>query len=112
MAMTPGRNSPSATVSVPRALSKLGICSRSEAERLIEAGRVRIDGALVRDASVRIHPESSLIEIDGGPVTTPARVYLALNKPRGLITTRDDPGGRHTIYECLSDPKLPFVAPV
>jgi 23S rRNA pseudouridine2605 synthase len=39
-------------------------------------------------------------------------VYLALNKPRGLVTTRDDPKGRATIYDCLTDASLPFVAPV
>lgn len=112
MAMTPGRSAPRATVSVPRALSKLGICSRSEAERLVAAGRVRIDGVVVRDTSLRIHPEMSRIEVDGAAVAPPTRVYLALNKPRGLVTTRDDPRGRATIYQCLTDPALPFVGPV
>lgn len=100
------------TVSVPRGLSKLGVCSRSEGERLVEAGRVRINGRTVRDASLRIRPEVDLIEIDGSPVTRAEPVYLALNKPRGLVTTCDDPHDRATIYECLSDASLPFVVPV
>jgi 23S rRNA pseudouridine2605 synthase len=109
MAMTPRKQ---LTVSLPRALSKLGVCSRSEGERLVETGRVRVDGVTIRDPTLRIHPESSLIEVDGAPVTRTERVYLALNKPRGLVTTRDDPRGRATIYDCLSDASLPFVGPV
>lgn len=100
------------TVSIARGLSKLGVCSRSEGERLVEAGRVRVNGTIVRDASVRIVPEHDVIEIDGKRVGRAERVYLALNKPRGLVTTRDDPKGRATIYDCLEGASLPFVAPV
>ncbi|MDB4877864.1 MAG: pseudouridine synthase Rsu [Gemmatimonadetes bacterium] len=100
------------TVSIPRGLSKLGVCSRSEGERLVEAGRVRINGRVVRDISVRIVPETDAIEVDGARVGKVGHVYLALNKPRGLVTTRDDPQGRATIYDCLTDPSLPFVGPV
>jgi 23S rRNA pseudouridine2605 synthase len=103
---------PRGTVSVARGLSKLGVCSRSEGERLVEAGRVRVNGKIVRDVSVRIVPERDAIEIDGKRVGRVERVYLALNKPRGLVTTRDDPRGRATIYDCLRDASLPFLAPV
>jgi 23S rRNA pseudouridine2605 synthase len=100
------------TVSIARALSKLGACSRSEGERLVEAGRVRVNGRIARDLALRVRPESDLIEIDERPVERAGPVYLALNKPRGLVTTRDDPQGRATIYECLADGSLPFVGPV
>jgi 23S rRNA pseudouridine2605 synthase len=100
------------TVSIPRALSKLGVCSRAEGERLVESGRVRVDGAIVRDPSRRVDPERASIEVDGAPVTRVVRVHLMLNKPRGLVTTRDDPQGRPTIYQCLAGAELPFVAPV
>jgi 23S rRNA pseudouridine2605 synthase len=103
---------PRGTVSVARGLSKLGVCSRSEGERLVEAGRVRVNGKIVRDVSVRVVPERDAIEIDGKRVGRVERVYLALNKPRGLVTTRDDPQGRATVYECWRDASLPFVAPV
>jgi len=110
--MTRPNAPPEGTVSIPRGLSKLGVCSRADGVRLVEAGRVRINGRVVRDTALRIRPERDLIEIDGVPIVRAERVYLALNKPRGLVTTRDDPQGRATIYECLEGAPLPFVAPV
>jgi 23S rRNA pseudouridine2605 synthase len=101
-----------ATVSLPRALSKLGFCSRSQGERLVETGHVRVNGTLVREPSHRVNPERDVIEVDGTRVARVAPVYAMLNKPRGLVTTASDPQGRATIYECLNDPSLPFLAPV
>jgi len=103
---------PDGTVSIPRALSKLGVCSRAEGVRLVEAGRVRVNGQAARDTAQRISPERDLIEVDNAAIVRAERVYLALNKPRGLVTTRDDPQGRATIYQCLEGATLPFVAPV
>ena len=100
------------SVSVARGLSKLGVCSRSEGERLVETGRVAINGRVTRDIALRIKPETDVIEVDGTRVGRVQRVYLALNKPRGLVTTRDDPQGRATVYECLEGAALPFVGPV
>jgi 23S rRNA pseudouridine2605 synthase len=100
------------TVSLPRALSKLGYCSRTDAERLVAAGRVRVDGAVVRDPDRRVHPEFAVIEVDGTRVGKVAPVYLALNKPRGVVTTRSDPRARATVYDCLAGADLPFVGPV
>ena len=79
---------------------------------MVESGRVRINGRLARDPAQRITPETDRIELDGAAIVRAERVYLALNKPRGLVTTRDDPQGRATIYECLEGAPLPFVAPV
>lgn len=90
----------------------MGFCSRAQGERLVDAGKVRVNGAVVRDASLRIRPESDVIEVEGAPVTRAAHIYLMLNKPRGLVTTTDDPQGRATIYECFSGESLPFVAAV
>jgi 23S rRNA pseudouridine2605 synthase len=99
------------SVALARALSKLGICSRSQAERLIHAGKVRVDGAVIRDTHFRIVPESARIEVEGAAVGAATKVYLALNKPRGIVTTRKDPQGRQTVYDLLPN-DLPFVGPV
>ena len=106
------RTDPPSTVSVARGLSKLGVCSRSEGERLVQAGRVAINGRITRDIAFRITPEADVIEVDGTRVGRVQRVHIALNKPRGLVTTRDDPQGRATIYTCFEGATLPFIAPV
>ena len=77
-------------VSVPRALSKLGFCSRAQGERLVEAGKVRVNGTIVRDASLRVRPERDVIEVDGTPV---ARVEHSLPDAQQTARSRDD-GGR------------------
>lgn len=104
----------SATVaSLPRALSKLGFCSRTEALRLIEDGRVSVDGAVVRNPARRVDLSRAKIRVDGAAVASAAPVYLMINKPRGLVTTRSDPQQRGTVYDCLAGADdLPFVAPV
>ena len=73
---------------------------------------MKVNGKVARDVAVRVSPERDVIEVDGVAVVRAERVYLALNKPRGLVTTRDDPQGRPTIYQCLEGSVLPFVAPV
>jgi 23S rRNA pseudouridine2605 synthase len=100
------------TVSLARALSKLGICSRSEAEQAVRDGRVRVNGRRVTDSSRRVVPETDAIKLDGAGVKAAQRMYIMLNKPRGLVTTRSDPGQRETVYSCLDDPSLPFLGPV
>jgi 23S rRNA pseudouridine2605 synthase len=100
------------TVSLARALSKLGICSRSQAQQAVRDGRVRVNGRRVTDSSHRVTPESDAIVLDGQPAAAPEKTYVMLNKPRGLVTTRTDPRGRATVYSCLTDPALPFLGPV
>ncbi|WP_189522106.1 MULTISPECIES: pseudouridine synthase [unclassified Mesorhizobium] len=99
-------------VSLNRALSKLGLCSRTQAEVLIAAGRVRVGGKVVRDAALRVDMNRDRIVVDGDAVVAERKVYLMLNKPRGLVTTRDDPQQRDTIYACLEGLDLPYVSPV
>ncbi|MBI1692177.1 MULTISPECIES: pseudouridine synthase [Methylorubrum] len=99
-------------VSLPRVLSKFGFCSRRLAQAMIESGRVRVDGRVVRHAGLRIDPKRAAICVDGRPVVSAAKVYVLLNKPRGLLTTYDDPLGRRTVYDCLNGHDLPFLGPV
>jgi 23S rRNA pseudouridine2605 synthase len=91
-------------VSLARALSKFGVCSRKEAERWIEAGRVRVDGQVVRVPARRIDPRAARVTVDGRRVGDDTeRIVVVLNKPAGFITTRDDPRGRPTVYDLLGD---------
>ncbi len=103
---------PRAPVSLARALSKLGRYSRREAEAVVRAGRVRVDGVVRREPSFRLDLARAAIRVDDAPVERATPVYLALNKPRGLVTTRDDPRGRPTVYDCFGDASLPLVGPV
>ena len=94
-----------------RILSKRGVCSRREAALWIAAGRVAVDGRVVRDPEFPIAGEVP-ISVDGKALAIAQRVYLALNKPRGRVTTTNDEHGRETVYYCLRDAGLPWVAPV
>ena len=99
-------------VSLARALSKLGYCSRTQAQALIQAGRVQVNGTVQRAPSLRVDVRRDRITVDGQRVTAAAKVYLMLNKPRGLVTTTTDERGRETVYHCLADSSLPWVSPV
>jgi 23S rRNA pseudouridine2605 synthase len=107
------RSSPAsrAAVSLPRALSKLGFCSRTEATLLIEARRVSVNGRIVDSVTRRVDPSADAIAVDGKAIAAEAKQYLMLNKPRGLVTTRHDPKDRGTVYDCLPA-SLPYLAPV
>jgi 23S rRNA pseudouridine2605 synthase len=98
-------------VGLARALSKLGYCSRSRATELIAAGRVRLNGATRRDPETPVHMDRDRIEVDRRIVGAKAKVYLMLNKPRGVVTSASDEKGRDTVYSCLRE-GLPWVAPV
>ncbi|MGB6523680.1 MAG: pseudouridine synthase [Candidatus Acidiferrales bacterium] len=94
-----------------RALSKLGYCSRSHAAELICAGRVRLNGVAKRDPETPVRLNRDRIEVDGREVSAETKVYLMLNKPRGVITTASDEKARETVYKNLPA-NIPWVAPV
>src|SRR6267378_2082386 len=105
------RSKTSRNIGLARALSKLGVCSRSQAAELIRAGRVKLNGALRRDPETPVHLGKDRIEMDGSPLAKSERLYLALNKPRGVLTTASDEKGRETVYSYLPE-NFPWVAPV
>lgn len=99
-------------VTVARALSKLGFCSRTQAEALLLAGRVTVDGRKVTQLETWVDLSTTKIAVDGKPVAAEAFVYYMLNKPRGLVTTRNDPQGRPTVYDCLKHLDHAHLSPV
>lgn len=84
-----------------RILSKLGVCSRAEAHGLIRRGRVRVNGVVIVDPEAWFDPERDEFQLDGRAIVKSKKLYYALHKPRGYITTRSDPGGRLTVYALL-----------
>lgn len=84
-------------------LSRAGAASRREAEELIAAGRVRVNGEVVREMGVQVDPERDRVALDGEEVGVSPPRWLLLHKPVGVLTTRDDPGGGKTIYHLLPE---------
>ena len=97
---------------VARALSKLGVCSRTQAAAWVREGRVAVNGRVVRDPEHPVRQGRDRLVLDGRELGAALRVYLALNKPRGLVTTASDERGRATVYSCLEGAGLPWLAPV
>jgi 23S rRNA pseudouridine2605 synthase len=98
-------------VGLARAISKLGHCSRSRAVELIQAGRVQLNGKICRNPEAPTRAGKDRIRVEGGQVGESKKIYLMLNKPRGIVTTASDEKGRETIYSLLP-PQLSWNAPV
>jgi 23S rRNA pseudouridine2605 synthase len=98
-------------VGLARAISKLGHCSRSRAAKLIAAGRVRLNGAVRRNAEAPVRLGQDKIEVDGREIRAAEKSYWMLNKPRGVVTTASDEKGRPTVYEYVGE-GMGWLAPV
>jgi 23S rRNA pseudouridine2605 synthase len=77
-----------------KVLAAAGLGSRRECEEYILAGRVEVDGKTVTELGTRVEPGVQQIRVDGQPIAQPRRVYYALNKPPGILSTNNDPSGR------------------
>jgi 23S rRNA pseudouridine2605 synthase len=92
-------------------MSKLGLGSRSQAWEWIRAGEVRVDGRVVTDPLAWIDLDRQQVLRSGQAIPAKEQIVLALNKPRGVVTTRQDERGRPTVYDLLP-PGLPWLFPV
>lgn len=88
-------------VRLQKFLADAGVASRRAGEQFILAGRVAVDGETVRELGAKVDPKSARVTVDGQPVRAKRKIYLALNKPPGLVCSRQDEFERPTIYQLL-----------
>lgn len=86
-----------------RVLSKAGLGSRTEARRWIGAGRVAVNGRKIQTPDFWVDLDRDRVTFDGRPVRAARKIYLLLYKPKGYLTTHDDPQGRPTVYDLIPD---------
>jgi 23S rRNA pseudouridine2605 synthase len=86
-----------------RVLSKAGLGSRTDARKWIGAGRVKVNGKLIRTPDHWVDLERDRVTLDGQAVTAARKIYLLLYKPKGYLTSYKDPEGRSTIYNLIPD---------
>ncbi len=84
-------------------LSLCGLGSRRKVEELVEKGRVRVNGSVVRDLSCRIDPDADIVELDGTALNLQRYYYIMLNKPKGYITSVSDEMGRAVVMHLIPE---------
>ena len=89
---------------IAKALARAGLCSRRDAERWIEAGRVSVNGEVLKSPARDVTRDDRIL-VDGQelPAPEPPRLWR-YHKPRGRVTTHRDPQGRPTVFEALPQP--------
>ena len=85
-----------------KVLAQAGVASRREAEEYITAGRVKVNGKVVKELGTKVGPDA-FIMVDGHPIQRERKTYLLFYKPRGVVTTMKDPEGRKTIADYVKD---------
>jgi len=91
------------TMTLDRVLSRFGLASRRDARQAILAGRLKVNGKVVRDAEMWVRPDQVTLHLDGQRLKPARKIYLLFYKPKGVITSHGDPGERTTIYEYLKE---------
>lgn len=99
------------SMTLDRVLSRMGLTSRTSAREAIVAGRLKVNGRVVRDPDIWVQPARDVVLLDGNRVKPAHKIYLLFYKPKGVITSHGDPGGRKTVYDYLDD-SVRWLAPV
>ena len=86
-----------------RVISQAGVGSRTEARQWVAAGRVAVNGAVIKTPDHWVDPERDRVTLDSKPVVQAERVYVLLYKPKGYVTTYKDPDGRPTVYDLVRE---------
>src|SRR3954465_1029298 len=95
---SPAEDQPDGLIRLQKLLAQSGVASRRKCEELMLAGLVEVDGEVVTRLGTKADPTSAVIRVEGGGLPPlSAQVYLALNKPRGVVSTMSDPEGRRTL---------------
>jgi 23S rRNA pseudouridine2605 synthase len=98
-------------MTLDRVLSRYGLASRTVARQAIRAGRIRVNGRVIRDPDCWVRLERDAVELDGNRLKAARKTYLLMYKPKGVITSHGDPAGRKTIYDLAGELDR-WVAPV
>lgn len=88
-------------MTLDRVLSRFGLASRTAAREAIGAGRLSVNGRVVRDPDCWVEPKRDVVKLDGRRLTAARKIYLLFYKPKAVITSHGDPAGRKTVYDCL-----------
>ena len=100
------------TVRLNKYLANSGICTRREADVMIHAGTVTVNDVTVTELGVKINPEKDVVKCDGAIVRHGQKHYILLNKPKGFLTTMDDPYSRRTVMQLVKTAAKEAVFPV
>ena len=92
-----------ASMTLDRVLSRFGLASRTAARQAILAGRLKVNGKVVRDPDLWVRPGQATLQLDGQRLKPARKTYLLFYKPKGVITSHGDPAGRKTVYEYFGD---------
>lgn len=99
------------TVRLNKYIANAGICSRREADKLIEAGVVKVNGETITTLGYKVKP-TDIVEVEGQKIKNEKKVYILLNKPKDYLTTTKDPQNRKTVMELIKDAVKERVFPV
>lgn len=90
-------------MTLDRVFSRFGAASRTAAREAILAGRIKLNGRVVRDPERWVVPERDVVQLDGKRLKPSRKVYLLFYKPKGVITSHGDPAGRKTVYHYVDE---------